>query len=1475
MPDVIEGLVDSDGDGQPDYLDLDSDGDGIGDEEEAREPGAENGGTVYTDTDLDGIPDRLDHDTDNDGLPDREEGLCCWRISNRTVTVTQANPDLDGDGIPDATEGTGDADGDGVPNFLDLDSDGDGIPDEVEGTGDLDGDGVPNFLDQDSDGDGISDSIEGFADEDGDGMPNYLDLDSDGDGLSDELEAVPDYGRRILSDRPIDTDGDGKPDFLDLDSDSDGLTDELEGNGDDDEDSVTNFRDPWQNSENGRRVDDDTDGDGIPDADEGTGDADGDGISNYLDLDSDGDGIPDEEEGTADSDGDGVPNFLDKDVDILPPVACRAPGCRNLENDEELDNLQVRRNIAALPLAADEGVFLGFLLLLLPLFFVCFHFFCRGLLAGHTLRARCPHCKLRSRHCKAGGFKINISRECTEKHTAEERELMRQTACLEIAGALSISPMQVSVGPIPRSGRHVAIQFIDRLTMEFLENRLGEDLVFRRTGSEALQLKTSKRPNRTLEREKLVEEFRRQARDENSPLRSGDVLRWITVVQFHKSAYQPCMKCGLSMDVCTCKCDCCAEKLKGCAAQCLPRCVHCTLLQVSCKAPSAVVILEMEGPAEAIARLDAAHGPENLFDDQLPQDLCSAAKHHLAETLHVNSQQVTVSLSHRPDEMGVKTKSSRTRVQVFLATSAASLNIQTRRTRSIVDPSSTSWSDFKRADDWNFMHDIVPILIESAEMIVFDAGGYQFKVVSAEPKDFLSPEPRCLLCQAPQRSCICECNKCGVGLRGCQLLCTPFGCSSEEYSRTSRSQSSESTVLPSVMPPGVFRDNEDLKALRTLGPADTAVQGDLVLTTEIVYMSQNTAREAELAAPGAGSRGDPEPDAGSAAQTYSGQTRIKRFSWSRSDKTSTVPRIEARADRAGAPDEADTAVEQLAAPSPAALVTTNSIGRSRPGGFPFAVHHDDQECKKKPEGKRETIGNAGSADFLESDADGDLPHNWRRPRNDTDWSAKAGESERLAMKQLGFAMVLPSGDDISEGRGINERAGFTEPAALAVFGVRKYSEVWGSSGEAVTKAKHRLSAGGSGAEDVREAAKHLQEAERYRSLDMDARVASTGAAEGAAASGDSNTEGGTQNAPGTVTDSAGKVRGSGTRLDVLAERLKALQSNLSGQPSPTSPLRPSEILHEVTADDLSKVSDSQDMQKHERALRELQACREEVQQLVEKHLASQGSAAGLLQQQNGEGTPAVLAAGNAGSADFLESDADGDLPHNWRRPRNDTDWSAKAGESERLAMKQLGFAMVLPSGDDISEGRGINERAGFTEPAALAVFGVRKYSEVWGSSGEAVTKAKHRLSAGGSGAEDVREAAKHLQEAERYRSLDMDARVASTGACRGTCQPAGTCRSCTSQMRHQRALEALKACRVELERKMHTSSASSTSSASRVAPVEGSFRRSLPRILPPVSVQKPWGPGQDPSDARDLKEECSVTIAPIPAPVTGLPKHVM
>ena len=188
--------LDTDGDGQPDYLDDDSDGDGVKDRAEAGDGDTE---TKPSDADMDGIPDFRDRDSDNNGIEDGDE----------------SQEDTDQNGLLD---------------LFDIDDDNDGVIDSVEIANDgidldSDKDGTPNWKDPDSDGDKILDGNEVHGiDNDGDGASNHVDLDSDGDGISDLVEA----GDDILKTLPIDSDGDLTPDFLDTDSDNDGLLDALE-----------------------------------------------------------------------------------------------------------------------------------------------------------------------------------------------------------------------------------------------------------------------------------------------------------------------------------------------------------------------------------------------------------------------------------------------------------------------------------------------------------------------------------------------------------------------------------------------------------------------------------------------------------------------------------------------------------------------------------------------------------------------------------------------------------------------------------------------------------------------------------------------------------------------------------------------------------------------------------------------------------------------------------------------------------------------------------------------------------------------------------------------------------------------------------------------------------------------------------------------------------------------------------------------
>ncbi|MCB0485688.1 MAG: hypothetical protein KDC47_05795, partial [Flavobacteriaceae bacterium] len=349
-------VPDSDTDGQADFLDLDSDDDTIYDIVEAGGTDVDNNGVAdafadananglddtievtplpILDKDGDGVPNHLDLDSDNDGILDS----------------TELNVDTDGDGLPNYLDL--DSDADGISDIIEaggVDTDGDaiadgftdannnGLDDTVEASPlpvpNTDGDTVADYIDIDSDGDGIVDNIEsqvsalglgGYrtpsgSDDDGDGIDNSYDIDNIGNIV------------------PIDTDSDGSPDYIDTNADDDADDDLLEG-WDTDNDGTANF-----NPTGG-----DTDGDGLdngfdlvagpdptnggqnastfPDLDTPGGepdwrepldiDWDNDGIDDPVDLDDDNDGIPDVDEGgdTLDTDGDGVPNRYDLDSD--------------------------------------------------------------------------------------------------------------------------------------------------------------------------------------------------------------------------------------------------------------------------------------------------------------------------------------------------------------------------------------------------------------------------------------------------------------------------------------------------------------------------------------------------------------------------------------------------------------------------------------------------------------------------------------------------------------------------------------------------------------------------------------------------------------------------------------------------------------------------------------------------------------------------------------------------------------------------------------------------------------------------------------------------------------------------------------------------------------------------------------------------------------------------------------------------------
>jgi len=165
--------------------------------------------------------------------------------SNNIISTTKyVTPDLDRDGIPDASDpdvdGDGaineedsfprnpseklDTDGDGIGDNGDKDDDNDGVPDEFDErpldpneTMDTDKDGIGNIADEDDDNDGVNDTDEEIAGTD------PLVVDTDNDGVNDKDDAFPtDSGEQF------DTDKDGIGNNLDIDDDNDGIHDEID-----------------------------------------------------------------------------------------------------------------------------------------------------------------------------------------------------------------------------------------------------------------------------------------------------------------------------------------------------------------------------------------------------------------------------------------------------------------------------------------------------------------------------------------------------------------------------------------------------------------------------------------------------------------------------------------------------------------------------------------------------------------------------------------------------------------------------------------------------------------------------------------------------------------------------------------------------------------------------------------------------------------------------------------------------------------------------------------------------------------------------------------------------------------------------------------------------------------------------------------------------------------------------------------------
>ncbi len=360
LPDVLESQggnpttvvypsgTDADGDGLDDAFD---NNDSSTDPVVSRQDYDKDGTNTETpvESDGDGNPDYLDIDADSDGITDLDEAY-----------------DTDGDGVADTTPTGIDTDGDGLDNAFDTFSN--TTPDPVQNTGaggsnvaplNSDGDGRPNHVDIDADNDGITDLDEAY-DTNGDGVADTLPsgTDADADGMDDALDGSTSSVSPVTSrgDTPTNSDGDPRANHLDIDADNDGITDRNEAY-DTTGDGVADTTPAGIDADN----------DGMDDAFDGSssspnpvtsrGDTptstDTDGRANHLDIDADDDGIPDNIEAQttvgysapsgADSDGDGLDNAYDTGTTNAGLTSVNTDGADNadiLDLDSDNDTLR-------------------------------------------------------------------------------------------------------------------------------------------------------------------------------------------------------------------------------------------------------------------------------------------------------------------------------------------------------------------------------------------------------------------------------------------------------------------------------------------------------------------------------------------------------------------------------------------------------------------------------------------------------------------------------------------------------------------------------------------------------------------------------------------------------------------------------------------------------------------------------------------------------------------------------------------------------------------------------------------------------------------------------------------------------------------------------------------------------------------------------------------------------------------------------
>ncbi|MGB5979084.1 MAG: T9SS type A sorting domain-containing protein, partial [Cyclobacteriaceae bacterium] len=368
----FDSYADTDSDGLADYRDIDADGDGITDLVEAQSTvgtaaasgndtnndgmddsfDSTNGGTeiLPVDTDNDGDADYVDTDSDNDSIDDSIEGH-----------------DANSDGTADRAASNSDTDGDGLDNAYDTDNGGTAAPLQISVAGT-----EPDFRNNDDDNDGIPSLDESADSNPADGTPDYLQATSDtcGEGLVEQsfsgnmqagifgfrvasfLNALnePDFDGTTATVAQLYTSGYILYDFEEFIPAGETITlylvtqdgDDLTIGGSTDQINYTNFVNYVDNTGAGytlRTYDYTVGGEGLRyiyflnNNETGTiyidaatydftrclDDQDNDGVADEVDLDDDNDGIPDLTEvgyagdPSGDDDNDAIPNYRDTD----------------------------------------------------------------------------------------------------------------------------------------------------------------------------------------------------------------------------------------------------------------------------------------------------------------------------------------------------------------------------------------------------------------------------------------------------------------------------------------------------------------------------------------------------------------------------------------------------------------------------------------------------------------------------------------------------------------------------------------------------------------------------------------------------------------------------------------------------------------------------------------------------------------------------------------------------------------------------------------------------------------------------------------------------------------------------------------------------------------------------------------------------------------------------------------------------------